>query len=66
MCGDQTVEAYSRVGRTKVLYAVLFACWEAGLMFASKEGHGRVCFFRDSFYMLTPGKVVAYGDSQVF
>ena len=23
-------------------------------------------FFRDVIYMLTPGKVAAYGDSQVF
>ena len=33
---------------------------------ASQEGHGGVCFFRDVIYMLTPGKVAAYGDSQVF
>ena len=32
----------------------------------SQEGHGVVCFFKDVIYMVTPGKVAAYGDSQVF
>ena len=33
---------------------------------ASQGGHGGVCVFRDVIYMLSPRKVVAYGDSLVF
>ena len=59
MCGDQTFEAYSRVGRTKVL----LGSWSD---YTSQEGHSGVCFLRDVINMLTPGKVATYGDSQVF
>ena len=37
LCGAQTVKAYSSVGRTKVLKAVLLACWKADLMFRLKK-----------------------------
>ena len=46
MCGDQTVEAYSRVGRKKVLQAVLFACWEAGLMFRLRKAMVEFAFLK--------------------
>ena len=32
MCGDKTTEAYSRVGRTKVLQAILFAIYSGAIM----------------------------------
>ena len=62
MCGDQTVEAYSRVGLVGSTLCLLGSWSDV----ASEEGHGGVCFFRDVIYMLTPGKVAAYGDFQVF
>ena len=36
-CGAQPVVAYSSVGHTKVLKAILLACWEADMMIRLKK-----------------------------
>ena len=52
MCGDETVEAYLRVGRTMVLQAVLFACWEPGLMLRLSKAMMEFAFLKILFICL--------------